>query len=97
MEILIRLRPADLIALPAGVVVMVYAVANRDEILYLVGAATCFGGFAAFLVTEAFGRIANTRSTVSRWVARVFLVPGLLISGSVLYLLGRWGFDHVIA
>jgi len=95
MEILIRLRPADLLAFPVGVVVMVYAVANRDEILYLVGAAICFGGFTAFLVTEAFGRIAKTRSTVSRWVARVFLVPSLLISGSVLYLLGRWGASHI--
>ena len=95
MEILIHFRPAYFLAFPVGVLVMIYAVANRDEMIYLVGAATAFGGLTAFLATEAFGRIAKTRSKVSRWTARVFFVPGLLISGSVLFLLGRWGFSHV--
>ena len=95
MELLIRLRPANLVAFTLGVVVIVYAVANRDEILYLAGAAIGVGGITAFLVTEAFGRIAKTRSIIARWAARIFLVPSMLLSGSVLILIGRWGFSHV--
>jgi hypothetical protein len=94
MELLIRLRPAALLAFTLGVVVIVYAVANRDEMLYLVGAVIGFGGITAFLVTEAFGRIAKTRSIMARWAARIVLVPSLLVSGSALFLIVRWGFSH---
>jgi hypothetical protein len=95
MEILIRLRPANLLAFTLGVLMMVYAMANRGEILYLVGAAIGFGGITAFLVTEAFGRIAKTRSAVTRWLARIFLVPSLLVLVSVFFLIGQRGFNHV--
>jgi len=95
MDILIRLRPAELLAFTLGVAVVVFAMANRDENLYLLGAAIGFGGITAFLVTEAFGRIAKTRSAISRWAARIFLVPSLVVSGSVFFLLGRWGFGYV--
>jgi len=94
MEMLIRLRPVELPAFLLGVVVMVYAVANRDEFLYLIGAATGFGGVEAILITEAFGRIAKTRTPIARWVARILLVPSSFILGSVGFLIARWGFSH---
>lgn len=96
METLIRLRPVDLVAFLLGAVAMVYATANRDELLYLLAVAICFGGSTAFLVTEAFGRIAQARSSASRWIARLFLIPSSLVSGSVLFLIVRYSFHHIV-
>jgi len=95
MELIIRLRSVELLVFALSVMLIVHAVANRDETLYLFAVAAGSGGITAFLFTEAFGRISKTRPTLFRWGARVFLLPGLLVFGTALLFIGRWGFSHV--
>lgn len=90
MEILIRLRPATLFAFVLGIMLMAQATFNRDESLYLTGLATGFWGITAFLLTESFGRIAQARSAITRWIVRLFLLLTSLISVWVIYLTIRW-------
>ena len=91
MNPLFYVRMLAIVGLAVGGVTMGYAVANRDESLYLTAAAVCFGGLATFLGTEAFGRIARGRSRLSRWVARVFLLPCCLIAAAAIFALVQAG------
>lgn len=97
MKLLIRLRPFELLSFAMGLLTIIYSAANRDEVIYLLGAALSFWGITAFLVTEAFGELANERSSFSRWVARIFLVLSSFVSVSVLYIIIRWGVHSVSA
>ena len=97
MDRLIKLRPFELLSFVIGVVIMLYSTFNRDEYIYLIGATIGFGGLATFLVTESFGHLAQQRSIISRWMARIFLIPSALISLSVMYLIVRWSIYNAIA
>ena len=95
MEILIRLRPVCLILFVLGVAVMLHAMANRDEFLYIAAAAFGFSGMTVYLMTESFGRIAQARHSASRWIARILLIPCTLISVSAVVLIVRWSFHNI--
>jgi len=90
MEILIFLRSASLPSFVLAVALMAYATFNRNEPLYLTGLAAGSWGITAFLLTESFGRIAQTRSIITRWIARFLLTSTSSISSWVIYLIMRW-------
>ena len=94
METLIRMRPIELLAFALGGFAAAYAVVSRDELVYLIGVALSFGGMTGFLATESFGRLASSRSKSCRWIARLFMVPSLLISLVLLVVIGRWALNQ---
>jgi hypothetical protein len=54
---------------------------------FLVTGTFCFGAFAVWIFTEAFGPLARERSSLNRWLARIHFFPAAIVAiAAFLYL-----------